>query len=74
MLTLCDLYAIVVKNRVYVVDKIRVLRPLINTHENINLTDSGGVWRRVLGLMEKDGTYIVVGVMVGGGCASINGF
>ena len=40
---------------------------LINAHKNINLADSGGVWRRVGGLMENDGTYIVVGVMVGGG-------
>ena len=36
-----------------------MLRPSINTHKNINLTDSGGIWRRVWGLMEKDGTYIV---------------
>ena len=41
-----------------------MLRPITNTHENINLTDSGGIWRRVWGLMEKDGIYIVVGVIV----------
>ena len=44
-----------------------MLRPIINAHKNINLTECGGVWRRVWGLMEKDGTYIVAGVMVGGG-------
>ena len=43
-----------------------MLRPIITAHENINLTDNGGIWRRVWGLMEKDGTYTVVGVMVGG--------
>ena len=43
-----------------------VLRPIIKAHENINLTDSGGIWIRVWGLMEKDDTYIVAGVMVGG--------
>ena len=42
------------------------LRLIINAHKNINLTDSGGVRRRVWGLMEKDGTYIVAGVMLGG--------
>ncbi len=44
-----------------------MLRPILNAHKNVNLADSGGVWRRVWGLMEKDGTYIVAGVMVGGG-------
>ena len=64
---LYDLYSIVEKGRVYVVDKMNVvLRPILNAHKNVNLTDSGGVWRRVWGLMEKDGTYIVAGVMVGG--------
>ena len=40
---------------------------MINAHENINLIDSGGIWRRVWGLMEKDGTYIVAGVRIGEG-------
>ena len=44
-----------------------MLRPIINTHKNINLTDSGAIWRTVWGIMEKDGIYIVAGVMVGGG-------
>ena len=44
-----------------------VLRSIINAHENIISTDSGGVWRKIWGLMEKVGTYIVAGVMVGGG-------
>ena len=37
---------------------------IINAHQNINLTDSGGIWRRVWGLLEKDGTYIVAGMVV----------
>ena len=41
--------------------------PIINAHENINLTDSWGEWRRVWGLMKKDGTYIIADVMAGGG-------
>ena len=36
-------------------------------HKNINLTDSGGVGRRVWELMEKDSTYVVAGMVVGGG-------
>ena len=42
-----------------------MLRPIINAHKNIILTDSGGVWRRAWGLTEKHCTYIVAGVMVG---------
>ena len=44
-----------------------MLGPILNAHKNVKLRDSGGVWRRLWGLMEKDGTYIVAGVMVGGG-------
>ena len=64
--TLCDLYAILVKYSVCDRwDDCKVLKPIINAHENINWTDRGGVWGRVWGLMEKGGIYIVVGVMVG---------
>ena len=44
-----------------------MLGPFLNSHKNVKLTDSEGVWRRVWRLMEKDDTYIVAGVMVGGG-------
>ena len=65
---LYDLYAIVEKDRMYVVDKMNiVLGPILNAYKSINLTDNGGTWRRVWRLLEKDGTYIVVGVMVGRG-------
>ena len=58
---LCDLYAIVEKGRVYGVDKMNVEcgGGILNAHYNVKLTDSGCVWWRVWGLMEKDGTYIV---------------
>ena len=36
-----------------------MLGPILNSHKNVKLTDSWGMWRRVWGLMEKDGTYIV---------------
>ena len=41
------------------------LSPIINAHKNF--TNSGSICRRVEWLMEKDGTYIVMDVMVGGG-------
>ena len=44
-----------------------MLRSIIDAHKNINLTASGGLWRRVWDLIEKDLTYIVAGVMVSGG-------
>ena len=57
---LCDIYAFVEKGRIYVVDKMNVvLRPILNSNKNVKITDSRGVWRRVWGLMEKYGTYIV---------------
>ena len=47
---LSDLYAIVEKDIVYVVDKMNVEcwgGPILNAHKNVKLTESGGVWRRV---------------------------
>ena len=57
----CDLYAIVEKGRVWVVDKINVeyWGGILKAHKNVKLIDCGGVWRRLWGLIEKDGTYIV---------------
>ena len=43
-----------------------MLRPIINAHKDMNLIDSAGAGRRVWGLMEKDGTYIVSAVIVCG--------
>ena len=43
-----------------------MLGHILNAHKNVNLADSGGMWRRVWRLMEKDGTYTVAGAMVGG--------
>ena len=55
VLMLCDIYAIVEKGRVYVVDKMNVERwglflILIKTKK---------LWRRVWGFIDKDGMYIV---------------
>ena len=35
-----------------------MLGPILNSHKKVELADSRGVWIRVWGLMEKDGTYI----------------
>ena len=46
-------------------DEYTVLRPIINTHENMS-TGCGNVCRRIWGLMEEDGTNVAIGVMVDG--------
>ena len=66
VLTLYDLYVIVINDGVYVVDKLNVLRPIINAHEN-NVNRLLRRMNKRMGLVEKEGIYIVVGEMVGGG-------
>ena len=35
-----------------------MLGSILNSHKKVKLTDRRGVWIRVWGLIEKDGTYL----------------
>ena len=61
VLILCDIYTIVEMGSVYIVDKMNVKcwGLFLILMKKVKLTDSRGMWIRVWGLMEKDGTYIV---------------
>ena len=68
VLTFYDLYAMVVKDWMYVVDEMNLdCWGLLLTLIKYKINRYRRHMEKVRGLMVKDGTYIMAGVMVGGG-------